>query len=134
MKKLVTTIGMFAILAICTSFTSSNTISDVNLNEAATLVAPCTTPTGELQGQINQLEAQGYVVTDILCNPIFYFVQPDPPYLNGTIHVTMRKIDCFGNPDGPCALLSTAHIQADEIVQNSQGTLLQTNVTVGIAL
>lgn len=116
MKNFITTVGVFALLLL-SSFSYAQSY--------------CIEPSGELLGTIHQLEAQGYIVTDIQCTEVNYFVAPTPPYVNRIIEVTMREIQCPENDlmGMPCILLSTARFTAEEVVQNEAGTTRQTNIS-----
>lgn len=103
-------------------------MSLVALATVTTIAAFCVQPKGQLQGTINQLEADGYSIASIECVQVNYLVAPTPPYVNRIITVKMNKIDCFGG-DGPCALLGTAIFTADEVVINNNGNTIQTNVS-----
>ncbi|MFT5777906.1 MAG: hypothetical protein ACI837_000854 [Crocinitomicaceae bacterium] len=118
MKKLITSLSVFALLL---------TPTFVNAQEIT--ASFCVEPKGELLGTIHQLEAQGYTLTDLQCAPINYLVAPTPPYLNQIISVTMREIHCPEFGQGPCFLLSTTHFTAEEIVQNSVGATIHTNIS-----
>lgn len=124
MKRIITLFGLFTLLML-PSMTNAQELSNY-----------CVEPKGELLGTIHQLEAQGYILVSVDCQPINYLVAPTPPYVNSKITVVMREVQCPENDlmGAPCILLSTAYITADEIVQNSAGTTIQTNVQTIIAL
>ena len=95
MKKLLT------LLAIATLVTATNI--------TPTQSALCVQPKGQLQGTINQLEAQGYSLASIECSTINYFVAPTPPYVNRILsaHIHKEKVIHYLNnfPQIKCELL-----------------------------
>lgn len=83
---------------------------------------------GELLGKINHLEAQGWTLSAVNYAQIFYLIQPTPPYINANISVQLQLIQCTGET-GPCVLLGTATITAEEWVVNDNGNKVLKNVS-----
>ena len=115
MKKLLT------LLAIATLVTATNI--------TPTQSALCVQPKGQLQGTINQLEAQGYSLASIECTTINYFVAPTPPYVNRIFSVRMNRIQCPDFGTGPCYYFGSAYFTAEEVVVNKNGNTIHTNIS-----
>ncbi|MFT5777907.1 MAG: hypothetical protein ACI837_000855 [Crocinitomicaceae bacterium] len=120
MKKLITTLSLFALLLLpAISYAQPSSYDDF-----------CAQPTGQFHAQIQQFKADGFQLVEMRCAPVLYLVPPTPPYLNATVFVTLFKVECppFGQL-GPCVLKTEAHFHADEIVINSAGTKQYDNIS-----
>ncbi len=94
----------------------------------------CVEPEGEVEATIASLEEDGWTLVSIDCQPVLYFVEPTPPYVDQILTVVLRRIQC---PDdgGPCISFGRATFTADLVVINEDGDTEQTNVSpVFIAL
>lgn len=90
--------------------------------QTTTLPTDCSN-SGTLQGTVNNCEAQGFILTNVSVVPINYLVQPDPPYISGTVTLTFEP-DCA--PLEPCPQILKIAV-FNMVVKNNSGNCVYEN-------
>lgn len=107
MKKAIFSLGVM--LTLCVAGAS------------AQQVAPSCTNDNGLEGRIGGIEAGGWIEISRSFQPIFYFVEPEPPYTIGTLTVVFG-MDCEAGE--PCPQIAKLY-QEDAIRVNDKTCVWQ---------